>query len=64
VEVPEELQAALKKNTAARRAFEALSYSHQREYAEHVREAKRPETRQARAAKSLVMLTEGKRLKG
>lgn len=64
VELPEELQTALKKNTAARRAFEALSYSHQREYAEHVREAKRPETRQARAAKSLVMLTEGKRLKG
>ncbi|WP_158501559.1 YdeI/OmpD-associated family protein [Vitiosangium sp. GDMCC 1.1324] len=64
VEVPEELQAALKKNTAARRAFEALSYSHRREYADFVREAKRPETRLARAAKSVVMLTEGKRLKG
>ncbi|MCY1073491.1 YdeI/OmpD-associated family protein [Archangium lansingense] len=37
---------------------------HQKEYADHVREAKRPETRHSRASKSVAMLTEGKRLKG
>jgi hypothetical protein len=64
VELPEELQAALKKNPAARKAFEKMSYSHQREYADHVREAKKPETRQARAAKSVAMITESRRLRG
>jgi len=63
VELPEELQAALKKNPAARKAFEQMSYSHQREYADHVREAKKPETRQARAAKSVAMITKSQRLK-
>jgi hypothetical protein len=59
----EELQAALKKNPSARKAFEQMSYSHQREYADHVREAKKLETRQARAAKSVVMIAESQRLK-
>jgi hypothetical protein len=64
VELPEELKAALKKNPAARKAFEQMSYSHQREYADHVREAKKPETRQARAAKSVAMISEGRRQRG
>jgi bacteriocin resistance YdeI/OmpD-like protein/uncharacterized protein DUF1905 len=64
VDVPEELQAALKKNATARRAFEKLAYSHQREYADYIREAKKPETRQARAAKSVGLIAEGQRLKG
>jgi uncharacterized protein YdeI (YjbR/CyaY-like superfamily) len=63
VDLPTELEAALKKNPAARRAFEKMPYSHQREYADHVREAKKPETRQARAAKSLGMITGSQRLK-
>jgi hypothetical protein len=64
VELPEELQAVLKKNPAALKAFEKMSYSHQREYADHVREAKKPETRQSRAEKSVAMITESQRLKG
>lgn len=63
VDVPEELQAALKKDAAARKVFEKLAYSHQREYADYVREAKKPETRQARVAKSLGLLAEDRRLK-
>ncbi|MFL5348686.1 MAG: YdeI/OmpD-associated family protein [Hyalangium sp.] len=60
----DELQAALKKNAAARRAFAEMSYSCQREYADYVREAKKPETRQARAAKSVGMIAEKQRLRG
>jgi hypothetical protein len=63
VEVPPELAAALKKDRAARDAFEGLSYSHRKEYASWVGEAKKPETRVARAAKAIAMLAEGKRLK-
>ena len=44
--------------------FRAQSYSHQREYAQWIAGAKRPETRQARVAKMLELLAEGKRLGG
>ena len=36
----------------------ALPYSHQKEYADHVAEAKRPETRQRRAANAVDLLLE------
>ena len=63
VEVPDELQCALDANEDARNAFDKLSYSHQKEYADFVSEAKRPATRERRAARSAQMLTEGRRLK-
>ena len=49
-EVPPELAAALASNPDAAQAFEGLSFSHSREYAEWVGEAKRPATRERRAA--------------
>ena len=63
VEVPEELQRALQADEDARAAFDKLPYSHQKEYADFVSEAKRPATRERRAARSVQMLTEGRRLK-
>ena len=63
VEVPDELQCALDANEDARNAFDKLSYSHQKEYAEFVSEAKRATTRERRADRSVEMLTEGRRLK-
>ena len=63
VEVPDELRRALQANHDARNAFDRLSYSHQKEYADFVSEAKRPTTRERRAARSVEMLTEGHRLK-
>lgn len=45
VTIPPELWAALEGSPEARQAFESLSYSHQREHADHVAEAKKPETR-------------------
>jgi hypothetical protein len=61
VEVPEELAAALDAAPAARRTFDALSYTHRKEYAGWVGEAKREETRRTRAEKAVAMLTEGTR---
>jgi Bacteriocin-protection, YdeI or OmpD-Associated/Domain of unknown function (DUF1905) len=59
VEVPAELDAALEAAPAARKAFDVLSYTHRKEYASWVAEAKREETRLTRAEKAAAMLGEG-----
>jgi hypothetical protein len=51
VEPPPELVAALAAVEGARAAFDALSYSHRREWADWVAEAKRADTRERRAAR-------------
>lgn len=61
-EPPAELAAALARDTAAHRAFAALSPSHRREYVEWIAEAKRAETRERRVATTLLQLTAGKPL--
>jgi len=48
IRLPEDLDAALTAHPDARRAFEALAFSHRREYVEWVITAKRPETRAER----------------
>lgn len=60
VEVPEELARALATDPVARAAYERLAYTHRKEYAQWVAEAKRPQTRERRAAQALVMLNEGR----
>ncbi|HEY0181135.1 MAG TPA: YdeI/OmpD-associated family protein [Dokdonella sp.] len=57
---PPDLAAALAKHAAARRAFEAFSPSHRREYVEWIAEAKREQTRAKRIATALEWLAEGK----
>ncbi len=52
-EVPPELGAALAQNPDAAEAFESLSFSHSREYADWVGEAKRPATRERRATQAV-----------
>lgn len=59
VEPPPELAAALAKNARAKAAWHKLSYTHQREHAEAILAAKKPETRARRVAKTLAMLTTG-----
>jgi len=44
-------------------AFQKLSYTHQREYAEWVGSAKQQATRDRRAAQAIEMLAEGRRPK-
>ncbi len=60
VEVPTELAAALATDPPAAAAYEKLAFTHRKEYARWVGEAKKEETRQRRAAESLQMLREGR----
>ena len=62
IEVPEDFASALKKNSKARKTFEAFAPSKRREYLEWVTEAKREETRKERLATSIAWLAEGKAL--
>jgi Bacteriocin-protection, YdeI or OmpD-Associated/Domain of unknown function (DUF1905) len=59
VEVPDELAAALAGDGDAAAAFEGLAYTHRKEFARWVGEAKKAETRERRAAKALEMLRAG-----
>jgi uncharacterized protein YdeI (YjbR/CyaY-like superfamily) len=61
VEPPADLAAALAGDPAAGDAFAALSYTHQREYAEWVAEARRAETRRRRVEQAVAMLRDGRR---
>ena len=60
VEVPEALSAALAQDTVAKSVFEGMSFTHRKEYARWIEEAKRDETRDKRVAQALEMLREGK----
>lgn len=53
---------ALKKNAKAKAAFDALPKGKQREYADHIAEAKKPETKARRLEKALPMIAAGKGL--
>jgi bifunctional DNA-binding transcriptional regulator/antitoxin component of YhaV-PrlF toxin-antitoxin module len=55
VELPPELVTALA-DPGLRAAYDALAFTHRREYAEWVADAKRPETRARRAAKAAEMV--------
>jgi Bacteriocin-protection, YdeI or OmpD-Associated/Domain of unknown function (DUF1905) len=58
VELPPELATALAADTELREFFDGLSYTHRREYAEWIAEAKREETRERRAARAVELLRE------
>ena len=61
VDVPDELTRALGEAPDAREAFESLSYTHRKEYARWVAEAKRDDTKQRRAERAIATLQEGVR---
>ncbi|MHB1048763.1 MAG: YdeI/OmpD-associated family protein [Bacteroidota bacterium] len=58
--VPPQLQAALKKNFAARKVFEEFSYSNKKDYVEWIADAKTDETRARRIDTAVEWLSEGK----
>jgi hypothetical protein len=60
VEMPTTLTEALATCPAARAAFDALAYTHRKEYARWIAEARRDETRQRRLEKALTMLRDGR----
>ncbi len=57
--MPADLSKALAKNAAAREAWSKMSPSHKREHVKHVIEAKKPETRARRIAKTIESLRNG-----
>ena len=61
VEPPEDLAQALDENPEAKASWEKLSYSHKREFAVAIEEAKRPETRERRVRRTIEeLLKKGK----
>lgn len=64
VSVPPELAAVLAEAPDEARTYDGLSYTHRKEYARWVGEAKKAETRDARAAKAVQMLRDGVRTPG
>lgn len=60
IPMPDDFGRALKKSAAARKTYEALSPSGQREYLEWITEAKTATTRARRLATALEWLAEGK----
>jgi hypothetical protein len=60
IEVPEDLAAALDADPAAKEFWGSLSFSNRRWHVEQVTGARKAETRAARVAKSVAMLSEGR----
>jgi hypothetical protein len=59
VEVPRDLAGALSADPLAKKAFAAMSFTHQREYVGWVEEAKRPATRARRISATVERVREG-----
>jgi len=60
VELPAELAEALAADPLAAATFEKMAYTHRKEYARWIAEAKRPETRQRRIEQAVSMIRTGK----
>lgn len=58
---PKDFASALKANKDAKAAWEKLSYTHQKEYAQAIEDAKKPETRARRIEKAIAELSSGKK---
>jgi hypothetical protein len=61
VVMPADLAAALAGDDTARATFDGLSFTHRKEWVRWVEEAKKPETRATRLAKTVESLRAGKR---
>lgn len=61
VSVPDDLRTALADHPAAAAHFDGLAAGHRKEWVRWIEEAKRPETREARVAKTLAGLREGRK---
>jgi bifunctional DNA-binding transcriptional regulator/antitoxin component of YhaV-PrlF toxin-antitoxin module len=62
VEIPNALLVAFERDAAAKAAFEKMAFTHRKEYARWIAEAKKEETRERRVAKALEMLKAGEKL--
>jgi hypothetical protein len=60
VDVPPALAEALESDPQAKAAFEGMAFTHRKEYARWIEEAKREETRARRVAQALEMIRTGR----
>jgi hypothetical protein len=60
VDVPAALAQALERDATAKATFDALAFTHRKEFAHWIAEAKKDETRERRVAQALQMLREGR----
>jgi hypothetical protein len=60
VDVPPALAQALEGDATANAKFDALAFTHRKEFANWIAEAKKDETRERRVAQALQMLREGR----
>lgn len=58
VEVPNELAKVFRRNKRLKNGFDAMSYSHKKEYVNYINDAKKPETKLRRIEKVLVAIEE------
>ncbi len=61
ITVPDDLAAALAQNGRAQQFFDALAFSHRKEWVRWVEEAKKADTRSSRISKAVEALIEGKK---
>lgn len=59
VEIPPALESAFKKDKAAKKIYDGLAFTHRKEFARWIEEAKKDETRERRVVKTLEMLKAG-----
>ena len=64
VDVPPALAAALRRDKTAKTNYDAMSYTHRKEIALWIAEAKKDETRERRLAKAMDILQHGKKWTG
>jgi uncharacterized protein YdeI (YjbR/CyaY-like superfamily) len=60
VDVPDDLAAALLADPEVKAKFDAMAFTHRKEYARWVAEAKQEQTRQRRVQQALEMIRAGK----
>jgi hypothetical protein len=63
VEIPADMEKALKKNQPAKANFAKMAPGARKEYVEWITGAKQQQTRERRIEKALTLISEGKRLK-
>ncbi|MPN16012.1 hypothetical protein SDC9_163350 [bioreactor metagenome] len=61
VEIPEDVKIIFNENLKAKELFDAMSYTHRKEYIRWIVEAKKPETRENRKVKMIEMILAGKK---
>jgi len=56
VDIPPGFKKALSRNKSAKETFDKMPYTHKKEYAGYILEAKKPETRERRIQKTIEMI--------